>query len=54
MKILIDILLIFIIYIVIAFLWMLAEKIIYGYVTPRGIDSVIAIILAISLYINLK
>jgi hypothetical protein len=41
-------------YIIIAWIWQMAEKFFYGQVTPRTIDDVVAIILAISLYCNLK
>jgi hypothetical protein len=43
-----------VIYIVIAVLWQIAELQFYGKVTPRLMDDVIAVILAISLYFNLK
>jgi hypothetical protein len=49
-----GILWIFLIYIVIAILWMIAEKIIYGVITPRILDDIVAIILATSLYFNFK
>ncbi|WP_161805240.1 hypothetical protein [Sporosarcina globispora] len=45
---------IFIIYIVIAILWQLAELRLYGKITPRKLDGLVAIILAVSLFFNLK
>ncbi|WP_010497809.1 hypothetical protein [Paenibacillus elgii] len=42
------------IYLVIGVLWMAAEKMFYGQVTSRAIDDVVALVLAISLYINIK
>lgn len=49
-----DILSILIIYVVIGLVWMAAEKLIYGQITPRFIDDVVALVLAISLYFNFK
>jgi hypothetical protein len=45
---------VFLIYLAISVLWMLAESVFYGRITARKIDDVIAIILAISLYFNIK
>lgn len=45
---------VFIIYLIIAGLWQLGERLMYGEVTPRGIDEIVTIILAISLYFNIK
>lgn len=42
-----------ILYIIIALLWQVAEKVFYGVITHRGIDDVIAIILAMSIYLNI-
>jgi hypothetical protein len=53
-NLLIDAFFVLLIYLIIAVLWQFAEKIFYGHVTPRFIDDVVALILAISLYINLK
>jgi hypothetical protein len=39
-------------YIIIATIWGIAEKAIYGQVTPRVLDSLVALALAISLYNN--
>jgi hypothetical protein len=50
----IDIIVILILYLFIAFVWTIVEKALYGQITPRLLDDVVAIILAISLYLNLK
>jgi cytochrome bd-type quinol oxidase subunit 1 len=51
---LIDLLCIMAIYAVIAALWMFGEVIFYGQITPRRIDDIVAIILAISIFMNIK
>ncbi|AKQ08378.1 hypothetical protein PQE66_gp063 [Bacillus phage PBC2] len=43
---------VFLIYLGISGMWMRLEKMIYGKITPRIIDDVVALILAISLYMN--
>lgn len=43
---------IFLIYLLISYTWYFSEIIFYGETTPRLIDDVIAIILAVSLYLN--
>ena len=43
---------IFVIYIMIGITWALAEKFLYGKIMPKGIDSAVAFILAVSLYFN--
>jgi hypothetical protein len=53
-KLLMGILWIFLIYAIISVLWMIAEKIIYGVLTPRILDDIVAMILAISLYFNIR
>ena len=40
--------------IAIAVLWQLLELLAYGEIRPSGVDTIIAILLGISLYINLK
>jgi hypothetical protein len=40
-------------YIVIAIAWMAAEKVFYGKRTPRLLDDIVAIILAVSIYFNI-
>ncbi len=55
MSVIEDVLEIIAIYIAIGLLWQLAELFIYGEITPRLIDDVVAIILAIlavSIYNN--
>jgi TM2 domain-containing membrane protein YozV len=54
LSILSSVLWIFLIYLFIAALWTLAESLFYGKITPRRIDDVVAIILAISLYFNIR
>jgi len=49
-----DLINIILIYIIIAILWMAAEKIIYGVITPEIIDDIVAFILAISIYLNIN
>lgn len=49
-----SLLCIFAIYLVIGVLWQAAEFIIYGKTTPKLIDDVVAFILAISIFINLR
>lgn len=44
---------IILIYVVIAGIWGSAEKLIYGKITQRKLDDIIAVILAISLYFNI-
>lgn len=51
---LISVFIIFMIYLFIETFWEMAEKILYGKSTPRKIDGLIALILAISLFYNLK
>lgn len=41
-------------YIIVSGLWVLGEKLMYGEVTPRGIDDIVALVLAVSLYFNFK
>lgn len=53
-EILKGILCIYILYIIIAAIWIITEKEIYGQITPRIIDDIVAIILAVSLYFNMK
>jgi hypothetical protein len=53
-EILKGILGIYILFILIAAVWQIAEKEIYGQITPRRIDDIVALILAISLYFNIK
>jgi hypothetical protein len=53
-EFIISLLWVLVIYIVVASLWVAIEKVIYGEVTPRQIDTIVAIILAISLYANIK
>jgi hypothetical protein len=53
-KILIGVLCIFLLYVIIAVVWQQAELKLYGKITPRKLDDVIAVILAISLYFNFK
>lgn len=45
---------IFLLYVVIGLLWAGAEKVFYGERTPRVIDDVVAIILAVTLYLLIK
>ena len=45
---------IILLYLIVGSLWALAEKLIYGQITPRILDDVICLILVISLYFNLK
>ena len=40
--------------IAITVLWQLLELLAYGEIRPNGVDTIIAILLGISLYINLK
>ena len=40
--------------IVITVLWQLLELLAYGEIRPREVDTIIAMLLGISLYINLK
>jgi hypothetical protein len=53
-EILKGVLCVYILFILIAAIWKIAEKEIYGKITPRGIDYIVAIILATSLYFNIK
>lgn len=48
------ILYIVLIYLGISLIWCAAEKVVYGKVTPRILDDIVAIVLAISLYFNLS
>ena len=41
-------------YIIIALVWQMVEYKFYGKVSPRTIDDVIALILAVSLYFNFR
>jgi hypothetical protein len=54
LEILKGILCVYILYIIITAIWIIAEKEIYGQITSRIIDDIVAIILAISLYFNMK
>lgn len=49
-----DALEVFGLFIAISALWIFAERSFYGEVTPRGIDTFIAVILSLSLYFNFK
>ena len=40
--------------IAITVLWQLLELLAYGEISPNGVDTIIAMLLGISLYINLK
>ncbi|GAB6989501.1 hypothetical protein [Paenibacillus pini] len=53
-QLLFDIVFVLILYLVIGILWMIAEKIIYGHIMPRAIDNVIALILALLIFVILK
>jgi hypothetical protein len=53
-EILKGILGIYILFILIAAVWQISEKEIYGQITPRRIDDFVALILAVSLYFNIK
>lgn len=52
LEILIELLIEVLICLVITVVWQIAEKLIYGKTSPRLIDDVVAMILAISLYYN--
>lgn len=54
LDILIKIFSVFIIYVVVTLLWQGAEMLFYGKVTPKFIDDIVALILALSIYINIK
>lgn len=45
---------IYLIFIFVAAVWQIAEKEMYGQITPRRIDDIVGLILAISLYFNIK
>jgi hypothetical protein len=45
---------IYIIFILIAVVWQIGEKEMYGEITHRRIDDIVALILAISIYLNIK
>jgi hypothetical protein len=49
-----GILAIYILFILIAFIWQIGEKEMYGEITHRRIDDIVALILAISIYFNIK
>lgn len=49
-----GILAIYILFILIAAVWQIGEKELYGVITPRSIDNIVALILAISIYFNIK
>lgn len=49
-----GVLAIVILYLIIGFTWAGVEKMLYGKTMPSKIDDVVAVILAISLYFNLK
>lgn len=49
-----NLLIIFFIYLVIGWIWRRAEIAMYGKVTPRALDDIIAIALSISLFLNFK
>lgn len=51
---LLDVIGVVVLYLVISLIWMAAEKLIYGQITPRFIDDVVALVLAVSLYFNFK
>lgn len=53
-KLFISAINILLLYIMIGALWIIAEKLIYGQITPRVIDDIVALILATSLHINIK
>ena len=50
----VDIFCVVVLYLFISTLWTLAEKIIYGKAVPKKIDDIVAMILAVSLFCNLK
>jgi hypothetical protein len=54
MELIQGLVLTFLIYIVIDLFWSVGEILLYGKVTPRRIDDVVAVILAISLYFNMR
>ena len=49
-----DIMYVIWLYLLIGFVWVGAEKLFYGVRTPRLIDDVVAIILAVALYISFR
>jgi hypothetical protein len=49
-----GVLAIYILFILIAAIWRICEKEMYGVITPRRIDDIVALILAISIYFNIK
>ncbi|MFS0657507.1 hypothetical protein AB1L07_02615 [Niallia alba] len=52
-NILLNLLAIFLLYMIISVFWQFIELKFYNEVTPRAIDDVIAVILAVSLFFNL-
>ncbi|MBP1971605.1 hypothetical protein J2Z83_003756 [Virgibacillus natechei] len=52
LEVLINTIWIFFIYCGVAVAWVGAEKLIYGKITPRKLDDVIAMTLAVSLFFN--
>lgn len=54
MKLLKDIILVFVIFYAIARLWIFIEMKIYGMTFPNDADTIIAFILSASVYINIK
>lgn len=53
-EVLVFLLGVFLLYSIIAVVWQQVELKFYGEITPRYLDDVIAIILAISLYFNIS
>lgn len=53
-QLIIDVILVFVLYVIVAVIWTIAEKMMYGHATARLIDDVVALILAISIYMNIK
>lgn len=49
-----KILSIYVIFIIVALFWMVLEQMILGETRPDSVDSIIAIILSVSLYFNFK
>jgi hypothetical protein len=49
----IDFINVLVIYCMIGLLWTIAEKVLYGTITPRSIDDIVAFVLACSIYLNL-
>jgi hypothetical protein len=49
-----SIIAIYILFILIAVIWQIGEKEMYGEITYRRIDDIVALILAVSIYFNIK